>query len=168
MQTYCRHCLCSAFLILWLRFLNIQFVNVPCTDWDFVPCTDCRHCLRSAHVLLSLESEMGPSDAWRVKGISSGDFYQHSWFGPRLETQPELCYSCCCYRWWPRCLYICWVNAELPSKLLCLISFDKHKTNICKLFEADNQSQNHQAQHFFGPPAVGFGVGLVSVYRLGL
>ena len=27
---------------------------------------------------------------------------------------------------------------------------------------------NDQAQHFFGPPAVGFGVGLVSVYRLKL
>ena len=38
---------------------------------------------------------------------------------------------------------------------------------VCVQF-LDNLSLNHQAQHFFGPPAVGFGVGLVSVYRLKL
>ena len=49
------------------------------------------HCLCSAHAFVSLDGEIGVSEAWRVKGIW-GDFHWHSWFCPsRPEKQPLLC-----------------------------------------------------------------------------
>ena len=58
------------------------------------------------------------------------------------------------------------VQVRLLGRLPYQMSVEKSETKICKLIALNNQSLYDQAQHFFGPPAVGFGVGLVSVYRL--
>ena len=51
------------------------------------------------------------------------------------------------------------------SKLANLMT----RLNISLVLLLGNRNKIYdQAQHFFGPPAVGFGVGLVSVYRLKL
>ena len=74
------------------------------------------HCLRSAHAFVSLDSEIGVSEAWRVKGIW-GDFHWHSWFCPSWpETQPVLCSSFSSYLYWaPRSL--CSIVKSSPNYL---------------------------------------------------